>query len=95
MPSIRGRGRVRVSLDTLANDYPPDCKLTVKVQLFELRHLFQRWRERLGTSSVNLVIWPMHVGERWGMDGECAPEKEVRMEGADTRLRNLTLDVQA
>ena len=68
MPSsIRaGRGRVRVSLDTLANDYPPDHKLTSKVQLFERRHLFQRWRERLGTSSANTVIWPMHVSERWG-----------------------------
>ena len=59
-------GRVRVSLDTLANDYPPDDKLTLKVQLFERRHLFQHWRERLGTSSANLVIWPMHVSERWG-----------------------------
>ena len=84
-----------MSLDTLANDYPPDDKLTAKVQLFERRHLFQRWRERLGTSNANTVIWPMHVSERWGMDGEGAPEKEVRMEGADTRLRNLTLGVQA
>ena len=66
MPSIRGGSCPCIAAYARANDYPPDYKLTFKVQHFERRHLFQRWRERLGTSNTNLVTWPMHVSERWG-----------------------------
>ena len=63
------RGRVRVGLYALANDYPRDYQLTAKVQLLECLQLFQRWCKCLGTSSAEIVVWGMYAHERRGEGG--------------------------